>query len=193
VLDYQWSTRIPLVPRFWGSPEKGLLLLATAAIVSIVLGIRARRHGSRYPRVAAGVTVVLLGFGVLIVDRVQNAAGGYDSLVASQAYAPAAEIPTGLVYDGARVDNVYPYSREGRLLHDVLLYDGLGRPLEIRTEPALDPDRRRVVTNGNEPLDNVFPIRYYDPGTRFVARPNAAPYVELPLILTPPLPAKAER
>jgi hypothetical protein len=47
-----------------------------------------------------------------------------------------------------------------------------------------------VVTNGNKPLFNVFPIRYYEPGTRRVERPNAVPYVELPLVLTPPLPAK---
>jgi hypothetical protein len=36
----------------------------------------------------------------------------------------------------------------------------------------------------------VFPIRYYQPGTKRVERPNAAPYIEHPLVVTPPLPAK---
>jgi hypothetical protein len=33
-------------------------------------------------------------------------------------------------------------------------------------------------------------IRYYEPGTKRVERPNAAPYVELPLVVMPPLPTK---
>ncbi len=69
-----------------------------------------------------------------------------------------------------------------------MLYDGAGRPIEILSTRVDDPNRRFVVTNGNKPLFNVFPIRYYEPGTRRVARPNAKPYVELPLVLTPPLP-----
>jgi len=61
-----------------------------------------------------------------------------------------------------------------------------GRPLEIPGDRLADSTRRFVVTNGNKPLFNVFPIRYYEPGTHRVARPNAAPYVELPLVRTPP-------
>jgi hypothetical protein len=99
--------------------------------------------------------------------------------------------PLGLVRDGLPVDNIYPYSRDGRLLHDVLLYDGAGRALDIAGDSVANPDRRIVVTVGNKPLFNVFPIRYFEPGTRRVAHPNAAPPVSVPRVLTPGLTARA--
>ncbi len=93
--------------------------------------------------------------------------------------------PAGLVFDGTPVANVYPFSRRGRLLHDVLLFDGLGRPLEVGGTG--DPNRRYVETAAGRRLFNVFPIRYYEPGTRRVAKPDAAPRVHIPRIATPPL------
>jgi hypothetical protein len=189
-LGNDWSSRVPLVPRF-GSAELGLVVIGLAVAASVWLGLYLRRRGSPFPRLAAVANMALLLAAVPVAAEVTDTRG-HDLLV-SLAYAPQPQLPSGLVYDGVPVDNVYPYSRDGRLLHDVLLYDGAGRPLEIGIDRVLDPNRRVVVTNGNRPLLNVFPIRYYEPGTKRVARPNAAPYVELPLVLTPPLPATRDK
>jgi hypothetical protein len=187
VFDTGWSARYPIVPRF-GTPELGLAAIAAAALVSVWVGLQMRRHGRPFPRLAAVLNLALLLAAIPVAAEVTSFSSPYAFV--SPVYAPPRAVE-GLAYNGVSIDNIYPYSREGRLLHDVLLYDGAGRPLEIPGNRGLDPDRRVVVTNGNRPLFNAFPIRYYEPGTRRVARPNATPYVELPLVLTPPLPAKA--
>jgi hypothetical protein len=97
-----------------------------------------------------------------------------------------APLTAGLVNSGVPVDNIYPYSRDGKLLHDVFLYDGTGSPLNVRPH-APDPDRRVPATANGVPLFNVFPIRYFEPGTTRVAFPNAGPPVAIPLLTTPPL------
>lgn len=196
-VDSAWSSRLPIVPRLnvWGlsgaSAETGLTAIGITVVVSVWLGLESRRHGSPFPRLAAVVNTALLLAAIPVLAQVTDTSS-HDSLVA-RAYAPAPQPPSGLLYEGVKVDNIYPYSRDGRLLHDVLLYDGAGRAIEIPTNRGLDPNRRVVVTNGNRPLFNAFPIRYYEPGTRRVARPNAAPYVELPLVLTPRLPTKKDK
>jgi hypothetical protein len=80
----------------------------------------------------------------------------------------------GLAYNGSPIQNIYPYSLDGKLLHDVLLYDGAGAPIEIGAE-FKDPNRRVLTTNTNASIFNSFPIRYYEPGTSHVAHPNASP------------------
>jgi HAAS domain-containing protein len=189
--DAAWSTRYPVVPVISGTAAFGLAIVALAVVASVAVGLWQRRTGA-FPRLSALVNVAVLLLVIPVAQAVTNTSG-YDRLVA-MAYTspPESAAPTpGLAYDGLPVDNVYPFSRDGRLLHDVPLYDGRGRPLDIPGDRLPDSDRRFVVTNGNKPLFNVFPIRYYEPGTRRVARPNAAPYVELPLVRTPPLPRRA--
>jgi hypothetical protein len=187
VFDTGWSSRFPILPRF-GSAETGLALIVLAILVSVWMGLQMRRHGSPFPRLVTALNAALVVAIVPVALEVSDT-GAHDMLVA-MAYAPTPQQITGLTYDGTRVENIYPYSRDGTLLHDVLLYDGTGRPIDVSSNRVEDPNRRYVVTNGNRPLFNVFPIRYYEPGTKRVERPNAAPYVELPLVVTPPLPAK---
>jgi len=187
VLDAGWSTRYPIVPRI-GSAETGLVLIVLAIVVSVWIGLQTRRHGTPLPRLASALNAALV-VAIIPVALDVSDTGAHDSLVA-MAYAPKLQQVAGLAYGGTRVDNIYPYSRDGKLLHDVLLYDGAGRPIDVPSSRVEDPNRRYVVTNGNKPLFNVFPIRYYEPGTKRVERPNAAPYVELPRVVTPPLPAK---
>jgi hypothetical protein len=188
VLDTGWSSRHPIVPRI-GSAETGLALVALAIVASVWIGLRMRRHGSPFPRFVAALNAALVVATLPVALEVTDTST-HDMLVA-MAYAPTPmQQQVGLTYDGRRVDNIYPYSRDGKLLHDVLLYDGSGTPIEIRSKRVEDPNRRFVVTNGNKPLLNVFPIRYYEFGTKRVERPNAAPYIELPFVVTPPLPSK---
>jgi hypothetical protein len=187
VLDTGWSTRYPVVPRF-GTAELGVVLIALAAVASVWIGLWLRRRGSPFPR-AALVANAALVLAILPVTLDVTDTRAHDLLV-TMAYAPVPQVRPDLASDGVKIDNIYPYSRDGKLLHDVLLYDGAGRPIEIPANRGDDPNRRFVVTNGNKPLFNVFPIRYYEPGTKSVERPNAAPYIEHPHVVTPPLPAK---
>jgi hypothetical protein len=105
---------------------------------------------------------------------------------------PADPLP-GFANFGTPVANVYPYSRDGRLLQDVLLYDGAGQPLDIGRNGVADPNRRFLHTSAGQPLFNSFPIRYFEPGTTRVKRPKAGPQVNVPAITTPPLTARARR
>jgi hypothetical protein len=84
------------------------------------------------------------------------------------------------------LNNIYPYSRDGHLLHDVLLYTGSGTPIDT---PAGVPDplRRVLRTKAGKAVNNAFPIRYFDPGTKHVSHPDASPPVRIPRIVTPPL------
>ena len=188
LIDAQWSSRYPIIPQLGpgvsNTAANGAIIIALAIVLSIVLGLRARRNGAMFPRAAAALNVLLALAIIPTLAEVTNTQA-YDVLVAS-AYAPTPEPAgaDGLWYGGVRVDNVYPYSRDGKLLHDVLLYDGVGRPLELR---GTDPNRRLLLGVDGEPIFNVFPIRYFEPGTRRVERPGAAPQVELPEIATPPL------
>jgi hypothetical protein len=95
-------------------------------------------------------------------------------------------VTAGLVNGGLPVDNIYPYSRDGRLLHDVLLFDGAGLPLDVR--PGVPDASRRVLLDafGNL-IFNAFPVRYYEPGTAIVAHPDAGPRVTIPRLATPPV------
>jgi hypothetical protein len=89
------------------------------------------------------------------------------------------------MYDGTVVKNVYAYDRNGRLLHDVRLYDAHGAPLDFGRHFA-NPDRRRVFDRTGAEVFNAFPVRYFEPGTRRVARPNAGPRIVAPKLTTPP-------
>jgi hypothetical protein len=192
IFDTSWSSRYPFVPVVGvggpGTAEAGLALIVLAVIASVWIGLWTKRHGSRFAR-SATVVNAALALAILPVSAAVTDTGAYDFLV-TMAYAPEPQVTPGLANDGVPIDNVYPYSRDGKLLHDVLLYDGAGRPIEIAASRGEDPNRRFVVTNGNKPLFNVFPIRYYEANTKRVERPNAAPYIEHPLVVTPPVPAK---
>jgi HAAS domain-containing protein len=183
VLDASWSTRFVIVPRL-GNGVTGLLLIVLAVVMSVWIGLLTRRQGVRFPRLALALNVALLLAAVPVASRVADSFTR--TLVFPLASAPAPKLP-GLAYDGVPVDNVYPYSRQGKLLHDVLLYTGTGQPIDMRTDAGLDPDRRLLVTSGNMPIFNSFPVRYYEPGTHRVANPDAGPPVLIPQFATPSL------
>lgn len=46
---------------------------------------------------------------------------------------------TGLIYNGQRVTNIFPYDAEGNLLENVRLVDDMGRPLNSSAETLLTP------------------------------------------------------
>ncbi|TMM02287.1 MAG: hypothetical protein E6G02_11460 [Actinobacteria bacterium] len=178
-----WSVAHGAVPRI-GNAKLGAIAILVAVAASIALGLWSRRTAQA--RLALSVLNVALLAAVVPVavhlsHRTQPA-------VATQIVVQT-EIVPGLAYNGTPLDNVYPYSRDGRLLHDVLLYTGAGTPLNLRAK-SYDPLRRILFTKAGGRIYNAFPVRYYQPGTTTVLRPNAGPNVKVPRITTPPLPAK---
>jgi hypothetical protein len=141
---------------------------------SLALGLRARRAGPARRGAAILLDVVLLVAAVPVLEHSADA----------PPVVPLSEVVAGPVNDGVPVENVYPYGRNGRLLLDVRLYDQQGRPLDVKIE---DPSRRPVLERGGGEALNAFPIRYFEPGTRRVARPNAGPRIAPPALMSPPL------
>ena len=158
-----------------------IVVLVVAGAISIWLGLRAKRGPQPYRRVRFAANVAL-AFALLPVGAYSLSQLDYASLGGTLVYV---EPEPGLAMNGLPVRNLYAYSREGTPLFDVLLYDESGRPISVLSD---DDSSRRVLTdvNGIE-IFNSFPIRYFEPGTRTVARPELAPPVTVPNVATPPL------
>jgi hypothetical protein len=178
-----WSARYPFVPRFgsaelglypivprFGGAEVGLALIVLAVAVSVRLGLKWRNDRSSSRRSVVALNLVCLVLLLPVGSYLGDGARGTTNVVV--VHEPLAQ--PGLTYNGTPVRNIYPYSLEGKLLHDVLLYDGAGAPIEIGAQ-FKDPNRRVLTTSSNAPIFYSFPIRYYEPGTTHVAHPNASP------------------
>lgn len=170
----RWSETYPLVPKL-GSGAVGLLAVLGATALSIAVGLRTRTR----PVVELALAVATVPVLVHLARPPMHPSAVY--IQAAQYYVP------GLAYDGVQLGNVYPFSRHGRLLHDVLLYTGAGMPIDVAGAEN-DPERRVLHTKNGKAVLNAFPVRYFEPGTGHVAHPGAAPPVRIPRIATPPLP-----
>jgi hypothetical protein len=180
LFDASWSWSYRAVPRV-GSTTWGLVVIGLAAVASIALGLWGRRDG-RLRRPLAALNVALLVVALSVLNHLANPA----PIPAQVELVSTPTVQPGLVFNGAPVTNIYPYSRDGRLLLDVFLFTGEGVPLDLRPGSP-DPLRRPVRTVDGRTLFNVYPVRYYGPGTRRVVRPKAAPQVRTPRLATPPL------
>ena len=147
-----------------------------AIVASVQLG--RRRLGGGGQR-ATGIAIVLNVFAVLVfIPVVATLADQARRLVDVQRYGaeqqyverPPAE---GVYAAGEQVWNIYPYDAQGRLLHDVRLYDQNGTPLDLGLR--FDSTKKQVLDATGEQVDNAFPYRYLDPGTGEVADVEAAP------------------
>jgi len=164
------------------SLEMSVFALLIAAGFSIWLGLRGRREARSHRRLAVAANAVL-ALALLPVAAFSLAQLDYGHLGSSAVYV---EPVPGLVLDGAPIRNMYPYTRDGTPLFDVLLYDETGRPLDVLTGPD-DMSRRILDTVNGTQLFNSFPIRYFEAGTTTVARPELAPPITVPKLVTPPL------
>ena len=173
-----WSVRYPVLTSVLGEPLGWLLLLGAIA-GSVALGRRERAASARWPAVL-NLTLALATAWVLMAMSANSGAAGPSVVYVG------APVEPGLLFDGRRIDNVYPYDRAGRLLQDVRLYDETGTPLDVR--PGEGRPRRVVADRSGERLFNTFPIRYFDAGTRRVRRPRAGALSDPPRrIVTPPV------
>jgi uncharacterized membrane protein len=146
-----------------------LTVLALITGISVWLGLR--RRDARGMR-SANVALALVALPLALVLGTRGEPYGYEVYGDGAASAYAAP-STGLALDGRPILNIYPYSRDGRLLHDVALFDDAGRPLTVGT--AQPDQNRRVLTTRfiGRPVFNTFPILYFEPGTTRVAHPDA--------------------
>jgi hypothetical protein len=173
-----WSRSRPWLPEI-STPQTTVLVILAAIAASLAFGVLRRRHPASLLLLAVAIDVVAL---VAIVPAVRHITRAPDTTTytVSQPVVPS----SGLWYDGREVLNVYPYSREGHLLHDVQLYDDLGRPLQAGVGDV--PPRRVPRTSAGLESLNAYPIRYFQPGTTRVLHPDAAPRTRVPKLVTPP-------
>jgi hypothetical protein len=179
-----WSDREPAIPRIGGEAWTVVVLLAAVA-ASVALGLVARRRGLGLRVAVLALDVLLLVAAVPVGRDVLSGANG-----AQPFPAPVFEVPGppqgGLVLDGAPVQNIYPYDRDGKLLLDVQLFAESGQPIEVGRD-TIDPQRRVPQDGLMTPLFNIFPIRYFEPASNVVADPGAGPRITPPVLATPPL------
>lgn len=133
-----------------------LLLLIPAIFVSVQLGRSRVLTGAQRRLVTAGN---VLAVAALIVAPVLNSGG------LSSAPASTPTPMTGLLLDGERVENVFPYDAQGRPLTDVRLYDDRGRPLitaeEWESFFSDDGSEWQLVPRDGVPgpVRNAFPLQ----------------------------------
>ncbi len=200
LLGAGWSYDDPAFPRIGrGGSGAGVLtavVLGAAVAGSIAVGLRGRRRGRPASRAVAVANVILAVAAVPAVAHLTHARSDQFPVYVTPAglgvptppTAPspkAAAVAPGLLRDGKPVVNIYPYSRDGRLLHDVILFDQNGAPLDV-LPGVVDPTRRVLTGPGGQRIFDSFPIRYFEPGTTRVAQPNGAPKLAGPSPFTRP-------
>jgi hypothetical protein len=147
------------------------LLQVLATLVAIVISVRLGRRGMPVSRgwrgavLAVNVAIALLALPVL-VSMGTGYTYAFSSSYSSDPYFSAASAG---YYPG--FTNIYPYSKDGQPLRDVLLYDQDGRPLV--------PGKTDIVTdvpNGADglPIPNAYPLNQRDPNGDPIAPPRVA-------------------
>lgn len=151
--------------------SRGGLLQIVATLVAIVISVRLGRRGMpvgggwRGAVLAVNVAIALLALPVL-VSMGTGSTYAYSSDYSSDPYFSAASAG---YYPG--FTNIYPYSKDGQPLKDVLLYDQDGRPLVLgKTDIVTD------VPNGADglPIPNAYPLNERDPNGDPVVPPRVA-------------------
>jgi uncharacterized membrane protein len=178
-----WSQTFGAVPRI-DSGTIGLVVIVLAMVVSVAFGLLAGKKSRPTGRIALTVNAALLIAAVPVAFHVIRDLRQGPPV--SVALVTVPEALPGLAYNGTPLFNIYPYDRNGRRLSDVRLYDSAGAPIDVRSVVP-DPQRRLLRTVNGKVIFNAFPIRYYEPGTKRVANPNAGPPIRSLRVATPAL------
>jgi hypothetical protein len=142
-----------------------------ATLVAIVISVRLGRRGMPVSRawrgaiVAGNVGIALLALPVL-VSMGTGSNYAYASDYTSDPYLSSASAG---YFPG--FTNIYPYSRDGKPLNDVLLYDQDGRPLiPVKTDIVTD------VPYGSDglPIPNAYPLNQRDLNGQPIVPPRVA-------------------
>jgi hypothetical protein len=151
--------------------SSGGLVQIVATLVAISISVRLGRRGMPINRGwrgavhAANVAIALVALPVLVsMGTGSNYAYSYDYSVDPNFSAASAAYYPGFT-------NIYPYSKDGKPLKDVLLYDQDGRPLVPgKTDVVID------VPNGADglPVPNAYPLNERDTNGDPVLPPRVA-------------------
>jgi hypothetical protein len=181
VTGASWSIEHPWLPHL-PSVRWSVFLIVVAVVASLALGLQTR--GARGALVAAVIALDVVA--LLAIVPVERHLRRAPSPTIVTVTIPTSFTVPGLLDDGRRITNLYPYSRSGTLLHDVLLYDQFGNPIRLGLGP--DPLRRVVRAGSGKVIPNAFPVRYFDsPANHRVSHPDAGPTVAVPRVVTPAL------
>lgn len=130
-----------------------LLILIGAVTASVVLGYRMRdgRRSATLLLVSLGASL-FAGFVIFALGVEGN--DGFDS-------GPSYEPSTADYLPYPDLANIYPYTKDGKPLKDVLLYDQNGRPLQI------DPESHgfRPIPGPTPQIPNSYPLSICEPVT----------------------------
>ena len=174
----------------------GVVYVTAVVAVSMAVGDgRQLRQGLRHALIAANVIAAFA-----VMPTISTTSGlavsssfddgyqaglqeGYGGMAQGQLAKPSGELVT----------NIHPYTRDGKPLEDVLLFDGDGQPLRVVPESetlVYEGDREIEIAHerdaDGQPITNLYPLQQsvveYDDNTGEVAgrRPRTAPAVVLP-------------
>jgi hypothetical protein len=153
--------------------SRGLLEIVAAAIaivLSIRLGRQRRPLAKRGRLIAIGANVMIALIAIPVLARM----GTFPSYAMVESGVAGQSQPL-IMPNGDALTNIYPYSRDGQPLMDVLLYDQEGRPLS--TSPNVgDVTTEYPVGADGQLITNAYPLRQ----RHFNGDPVSAPRVALP-------------
>lgn len=145
-----------------------ILATAAAIVISVRLGRRGApaRMGGRWAALAVNVAIALLTVPVLASMSTSHPYA--DSIVYSSDPYPSG-VAAGYFYPG--FTNIYPYTKDGKPLKDILLYDQNGRPLM--------PAKSGVATDypvgaDGQPIPNSYPLSQRHPNGDPILPPRVA-------------------
>jgi hypothetical protein len=162
-----------------------ILAMAAAIAVSVRIGRRGTPSGAvwRGVALAANFAIGLLALGVFA-----NMGTNHYTLSTTDSGAYASSYQGG--YYGPGFSNIYPYTKDGKPLKDVLLYDQNGKPLTIGwgkdagviTEYPVAADGRSIpneypLNQRHQNGDPVLPPRVAFPPTSSTSAPSPTPSV----------------
>ena len=155
-----------------------IIAMAIAIVVSVRLGRRNRplAKSGRVLAVAANVLIALIAvpalasMGTFHPFTMVESGGSGQAIQGQQLYTPSGV-----------VTNIYPYSRDGKPLTDVLLYDQDGRALTLDSKMG-DVTTDDPVGADGQPITNAYPLHQ-----RHLSGDPVAP----PRVALPPWPAQS--
>jgi hypothetical protein len=178
----RWSPRLIVIPRI-GNGTTGLVLTVAAIVISVQLARHRLRTGGAVRNVSLLVNATAL---VALLPTLFSLAAASENTACCVSYQVVEQTPTKGVYaHGERLRNIYTYDGAGKLVNDVRLYDEHGRPLDL--DLRSDANRRVLFDSTGVAVQNTYPIRYFEPGTRTVTSPFAGPSIVVPPLVAQPM------
>ncbi|MDQ6709596.1 MAG: hypothetical protein M3Z11_03460 [Candidatus Dormibacteraeota bacterium] len=147
-----------------------LILTAVAIVLSVRVGQRfnARSDVTRLLGILGNTAIAVLIIGMLGSMSTNAGYVGGDVVTQGSNFAPQSVFAGGGV-----VTNIYPYSKDGKPLTDVLLFDQNGQPLTVDSKAGGVESTYPLGSDGQS-ITNAYPLTQRNIGGPPVARPRVA-------------------